>query len=430
MGGTTMTERSAREVELLRAQEWRGETPGHEGWERTVRPEDPNKLYVLSADCHAIEPKDWMTGYIDDDVREKLRARRARRDQEMDEERAEGVREPKESAAASEVKSSEGKEKSKEASVPTHLLDRSKMAGEDLERLLSGRYPDKRVEDNARDGVDAEIIFPGAAFLAAQIANDDPTLAMQFCEGWNNWARDWYADHWDRQFPMAFITTTDVTAAVAEIERVAKLGFQGVCLPNKPVYGPQPPRERNYNLPEFDPIWSALEDTDMPATFHVSTGRNPTTTRGPGGAVANYVAHCCTTNVEPLVLMCASGICESHPKLRFAVVESGIGWVSWSLEAMDEAYRKHHMWAKPKLPELPSTYFQRQGFATFGEDRSGLAIAEEFGLINNFCWASDYPHPEGSWPHSPEAIERQMGRLTDAQRAKILGGNAARLLGI
>ncbi len=412
-----MTTQSETEAQLLAAQAWRTETPGHTGWERTVRPDDSNKLYVISADCHAIEPKDWMTGYIDDDLREKLRTRRARRDQEMDTERAEGVREPKD------------KDK-KDASVPAHLLDRSKMAGEDLERLLSGRYADKRVDDNARDGVDAEIIFPGAAFLAAQIANDDPALAMQFCAGWNNWARDWYGDHWDQQFPMAFITTTDVDAAVAEIERVAKLGFRGVCLPNKPVYGPQPPRERNYNLPEFDPIWSALEDTDMPATFHVSTGRNPATTRGPGGAVANYVAHCCTTNVEPLVLMCASGICEQHPKLRFAVVESGIGWVSWSLEAMDEAYRKHHMWAKPKLPELPSTYFHRQGFATFGEDRSGLAIAEEFDLIDNFCWASDYPHPEGSWPHSPEAIERQMGRLSNGQRTAILGGNAARLLGI
>jgi len=85
---------------------------------------------------------------------------------------------------------------------------------------------------------------------------------------------------------------------------------------------------------------------------------------------------------------------------------------------MDEAYRKHHMWAKPKLPELPSTYFRRQGFATFGEDQSGLALAAEFDLVDNFCWASDYPHPEGSWPHSPEAIERQMGRLTDEQRAK------------
>jgi predicted TIM-barrel fold metal-dependent hydrolase len=416
------------EAELLAAQAWRRETPGHDGWTRTVRPDDTNKFYVLSADCHAIEPKDWMTGYITDDVREQLRQRRARRDKEMDQERAEGVREPKE--APIEAEKAHASEKNKESSVPTHLLDRSKMAGEDLERLLSGRYPDKRVEDNARDGVDAEIIFPGAAFLAAQVANDDPALAMRLCEGWNNWARDWYSNHWDVQFPMAFITTTDVDAAVVEIHRVAKLGFQGVCLPNKPVYGPQPPRERNYNLPEFDPIWAALQETDMPATFHVSTGRNPTTARGPGGAVANYVAHCCTTNVEPLTLMCASGICERFPQLRFAVVESGIGWVPWSLEAMDEAYRKHHMWAKPKLPELPSMYFRRQGYATFGEDRPGLAIAAEFDLVDNFCWASDYPHPEGSWPHSPEAIERQMGRLNDDERAKILGGNAARLLGI
>ncbi|MEM8769336.1 MAG: amidohydrolase family protein [Pseudomonadota bacterium] len=418
-----MNSHSDQEAALLAAQAWRTETPGHAGWERSVRPDDTNKYYVISADCHAIEPKDWMTGYIADDVREQLRNRRARREKEMDQERAEGVREPKEAPEA-------GNGAKKEASVPTHLLDRSKMAGEDLERFLSGRYPDERVKDNVRDGVDAEIIFPGAAFLAAQVANDDPALAMRLCEGWNNWARDWYGDHWDVQFPMAFITTADVDAAVAEIERVAALGFKGVCLPNKPVYGPQPPRERNYNLPEFDPIWAALQDTNLPATFHVSTGRNPTTTRGPGGAVANYVSHCCTTNIEPLVLLCSSGICERFPSLRFAVVESGIGWVSWSLEAMDEAYRKHHMWAKPKLPELPSYYFRRQGYATFGEDRSGLAVAAEFDLVDNFCWASDYPHPEGSWPHSPEAIERQMGRLTDQERAKILGGNAARLLGI
>ncbi len=41
--------------------------------------------------------------------------------------------------------------------------------------------------------------------------------------------------------------------------------------------------------------------------------------------------------------------------------------------------------------------------------------------------ASDYPHPEGSWPHSAEAIERQMDGLRDESRAKILGLNAARL---
>jgi hypothetical protein len=186
-----MTEQSERETELLAAQTWRSETPGHAGWSRTVRPKDTNKLFVLSADSHAVEPKDWMNGYIDDDVSEKLRVRRGRRDQEMDHERAEGMREPKETPAVDVDKVNAKDKRDKEASVASHLLDRSKMAGEDLERLLSGRYPDKRVEDNARDGVDAEIIFPGAAFLAAQIANDDPALAIRFCEGWNNWASDY-----------------------------------------------------------------------------------------------------------------------------------------------------------------------------------------------------------------------------------------------
>ena len=66
------------------------------------------------------------------------------------------------------------------------------------------------------------------------------------------------------------------------------------------------------------------------------------------------------------------------------------------------------------------------GAVAFQEDRAGLALAVEFNLVDNFLWSNDYPHHEGSWPHSAEAIERQMGRLTGLQRAKILGLNAAR----
>ena len=45
-------------------------------------------------------------------------------------------------------------------------------------------------------------------------------------------------------------------------------------------------------------------------------------------------------------------------------------------------------------------------------------------------WANDYPHHEGTWPHSAEAIERTMGQLSDGARAKVLGLNCARFLGI
>ncbi|HEX4209029.1 MAG TPA: amidohydrolase family protein, partial [Candidatus Binataceae bacterium] len=64
---------------------------------------------------------------------------------------------------------------------------------------------------------------------------------------------------------------------------------------------------------------------------------------------------------------------------------------------------------------------------TFQEDRVGLDLAVKYNLVNNFMWANDYPHHEGSWPHSAEAIERQMGHLNEEQRAKILGLNAARI---
>jgi len=66
---------------------------------------------------------------------------------------------------------------------------------------------------------------------------------------------------------------------------------------------------------------------------------------------------------------------------------------------------------------------------SFQEDPAGLALAEPMNLADNFMWGNDYPHHEGTWPHSAEAIERTMGHLSDAARAKVLGLNAARLFG-
>ena len=234
----------------------------------------------------------------------------------------------------------------------------------------------------------------------------------------------------DRILPMAQIPTLDVDAAVKEVQRVAKLGFKGLTIPVKPEYGPTGMDQRNYNQPEFEPLWSAIEDVDLPLTIHVSTGRDPRAASGPGGAVINYAVHCCSASQEPVANLCASGVLERHPKLRVATIEAGIGWVSWLLEVMDEGFYKHRMWVSPDLKEPPSYYYRRQMFASFGEDQSGLDLAVKHDLIDNFMWANDYPHHEGTWPHSAAAIERTMADLTDEQRAKVLGLNAARFWNI
>ena len=83
---------------------------------------------------------------------------------------------------------------------------------------------------------------------------------------------------------------------------------------------------------------------------------------------------------------------ERFPKLRFAAIECGIGWVPWALEAMDEAYRKHHMWAFPKLKKLPSEYFRSMARRRFRKTPSGSSSPRSFNLVDNFMWANDYPH--------------------------------------
>jgi predicted TIM-barrel fold metal-dependent hydrolase len=165
-------------------------------------------------------------------------------------------------------------------------------------------------------------------------------------------------------------------------------------------------------------------------TLHVSSGRDPRAVGGRGGAIINYVCHSMETTIEPLVQLITSGVFERHPNLQAGLVESGIGFVPWLIETMDHAYRAHHFWVRPVIPDLPSEYFRRNCFATFQEDHAGLATVEADGLVDNMLWANDYPHHEGLWPHSAAAIERMMGHLQEESRAKILGLNAARIFGL
>ena len=48
------------------------DTPGAENWTRSARPDDPNKYFIVSSDCHANEPKDWVKSRIAEEYRVRL----------------------------------------------------------------------------------------------------------------------------------------------------------------------------------------------------------------------------------------------------------------------------------------------------------------------------------------------------------------------
>jgi predicted TIM-barrel fold metal-dependent hydrolase len=306
------------------------------------------------------------------------------------------------------------------------------MDEEDVLRNATGRTVASRLADHDADGIEVELMFPNKGLLCW--ASPDSVFAMAMCRQWNRWAQQFCGEHMlgaaPRILPTALLACGDQAGAMREIRWAADAGFRAVCLGNSVKYGPKHFGELEYNDPSFEPMWSLLEETGLVVTFHVSTGRDPRAVGGNGGAIINYVCHSMETTLEPLVQMIASGVFERHPRLRAGLVESGIGFVPWLIETLDYAAKAHHFWVRPTLKELPSTYFRNHCFATFQDDAAGLRYAEDLDLTGNLIWANDYPHHEGSWPHSAQVIERTMSHLSDASRARILGENAAKLFGL
>src|SRR5437773_7705233 len=123
------------------------------------------------------------------------------------------------------------------------------------------------------------------------------------------------------------------------------------------------------------------------------------------------------------------GVCQRHPGFVFVVVETGIGWIPYYLESMDSTFKKHRFWTKSIITEPPSSYWYRQGHATFIEDHPGVKLRHEAGL-ENILWSSDYPHSDTTWPRSRETVAEQFADVPPRERDLIVWRNAARLYGI
>jgi predicted TIM-barrel fold metal-dependent hydrolase len=233
--------------------------------------------------------------------------------------------------------------------------------------------------------------------------------------------------HKDRCLVSAVIPMIDVGDSVAEAQRIAAMGYRSLSVPYSMPAAP-------YNLPEYEPFWTAVEELGIPLAFHVATegpsphfvSTEPDKAR-PGQDLVESIA-AFSSAMDPLTRMVGSGALENHPNLKFVLAECGIGWLAWVLQTMDEMNEKRHMWVEPKLDARPSEYFRRQGYATFQEDAVGLRNRDITG-VETLMWGNDYPHDEGTFPYSREAIKRTFAGVPEEDTRKIICENAAKLYG-
>jgi predicted TIM-barrel fold metal-dependent hydrolase len=77
---------------------------------------------------------------------------------------------------------------------------------------------------------------------------------------------------------------------------------------------------------------------------------------------------------------------------------------------------------------MPSEYVQRQFHVQFQDDPVAVACRNITG-VSSLVWGNDYPHAEGTFRGSRELIGKLFAGVPADERAAILGGTLADLLG-
>lgn len=275
--------------------------------------------------------------------------------------------------------------------------------------------PRRRLEDMDLDGIYASVIY-GPNLFGLPIA--DPDLKAAVLAGYNDWALEFNRRAPDRLCVLPVLPTHAPEAAVAELERVAGCGHRGAIIS---------PFEFRCSDPAWDQLWSAAEAAGLPLSFHIGRGTSQVGVAPESWEMAAFAAVGPMQLDEPLAMMVYSGALERHPGLRLVLAESGIGWLPYFVQRMDQTAEKHVAKARDyRLRAKPSEIFRRQIYATFEEEPLGPSLLPLPGP-DNFMWASDYPHPDSTFPHSRRAIAEAFAGLDAAFVEQVTSTNCARL---
>lgn len=282
-----------------------------------------------------------------------------------------------------------------------------------------------RFADMERDGVDAELVFPSLGLLAPRIP--DRTAAREAAQIYNDWAWEYLEGARSKLVPAAIIPLVDLDDGLTELNRIIDMGYRAIMMP--PVNVADTPK---YNDPAWDPFFARCAEAEIPLVFHTGVGEvNIRALRGPGGALYNYTRQM-NDAVDVIAALVGGGVLDRNPDAHVLFVECGAGWLLGLAERMDEVYEGHGPSISPKLNRRPSQIVRDQVHCSFQNDPGCLLTVKGLG-IENFLFATDYPHSEGTFPFSRQLVERmfdQVPDMSEKDRAAILGLNAAKMFRI
>ncbi len=295
---------------------------------------------------------------------------------------------------------------------------------------------ERRVREQYDDGIVAEITFPNTVppfYPTGSLIARSPDNAEEYrrrkvgLECHNRWLKDFCDRLPDQRRGLPQLFLEDIDDAITTLQWAAAEGFKSFLLPH---IAP------DINLPGFwsphwDRLWAAVADLDLVITHHGGNGA-PNYGKDPASGIiflmeVPFFAH---RNLAHLIM---SGVFERFESLRYVMTEQGVAWAVEELRRMDgyHTQMKHGrvgelgFSADVVLPLRPSEYFDRNVWigASFPSPTEAEAI-KKLG-VHKVMWGSDYPHHEGTYPFTIEALRRAFSDWPEADMRAVLADNAA-----
>jgi len=311
------------------------------------------------------------------------------------------------------------------------------------DRRLRNWDDDMRNSQEEADGVVAEVVypntvppfFPSFVLFAQPPRPEDYEHRLAGIRAHNRWLKDWCNRFPERRAGVGQIFLNDVDDAIADAIWIKENGLRGgVLLPNvapdvtwvKPLYDPV-----------YDPLWEVLEDLEIPVNAHGGTG-SPDYGNYPT-AMLLYIVETVFYSQRPLVQLTLSGVFDRFPRLKFVMAEAGCSWVPdllAHLDTMMKAIRGGGSVGEIRYTDeervgtlLPSEAFAQNCWMGVSQPAMADVPAMRHLGLDRCMWASDYPHDEGTFPHSREAIRSRFCEWDTADKFQILTATAADLYG-
>lgn len=284
-------------------------------------------------------------------------------------------------------------------------------------------HRDVTLTRRAMDGlaVDYMVVFPTPMLFLG--LHPQPMMEVALARAYTRWTIDHLLAADDRIKTLLYLPFNSPDECVRMIEEFSDVpGVIGYSVPSvrhKPVH---------HN--DYMKIYAMIEERGMPIAFHAGYHWQDASLATINQFLGMHALGFVWCNMVHMTNWILNGIPERFPKLNSLWVESGLAWVPFLMQRLDDQYLMRQSEA-PLLKRLPSEYMSSNCFYTSQpmETTHPKAMRSTFEMIkaeSQLLYSSDWPHFDFDTPGTISDIPF----LDEQAKRNILGLNAARIFNL